>query len=221
LQVNIHQLAYSAGYVWAVSPWTNSLIGVCCSSDADAVEFDLRENSLRHYIERAASDSDDRWHFNSLLWTGEHLFVAAHAFGGTSFINRYDAATLELNKVYSEVGASVHGLAFYADELIWISTNTQEIRSESGYRQPLGKPGYARGFAMTSGQFIVATSEFLSRGNRHAGDSWIQVIDRHQGLVLKEFHLADTGSINDLRLLDEYDYAHGVDPFWSGRRSTH
>lgn len=171
--------------------------------------------NVRPYIQRDALDIDDKWHFNSLLWADGDLFVAAHAFGGMSFINRYDGVTLQLNNVHRDAGSSIHGLARCGDELFWISTKTGEIRSDLGYRQPLSKPGYARGFAVTSQHFIVATSEFLSRGERHAGDSWIQLIDRYQGIAINEFHLPDTGSINDLRLLDEYDYAHWIDPFWS------
>ena len=74
------------------------------------------------------------------------------------------------------------------------------------------------GFAVTGRYFIVATSEVLARGDRCAGDLWIQVIDRQQGNVVSEVWLVDTGSINELRVLDEYDYAHCVKPFWSKRR---
>ena len=91
---------------------------------------------------------------------------------------------------------------------------TEEIRSDAGYRLPLTRSGYARGFAMTDQYFIVAISEFLVRDERHGGDSWIHVIDRVDGTVVNEVHLSDTGSINDLRLLDEYDYGHGVSPLW-------
>jgi hypothetical protein len=214
LQINTHQLAYHAACVWAVSPWTNSLIGVYPSSDVDAVEFDLFDQTLRPYVPRDASEDDDKRHFNSLLWADGHLFVAAHNFGRSSFINRYDEATLRLDYVQRDAGSSIHGLALYADELFWLSTNTGEVRSSLGYSHRLSRQGYVRGFAMTREHFIVATSEFLSRDKRSAGDSWIQVIDRQRSTAVREFHLPDTGSINDLRLLDEYDYAHRVEQFW-------
>jgi len=215
LQINIHQLAYKDGRVWAVSPWTNSLIGVCRNDAVASVEFDIPSQEVRPYLQREASEADDKSHFNSLLWTGAYLFVAAHAFGGASFINRYDGITLQLDKVYRDAGSSIHGLAHDGDELFWISTKTGEIRSDSGYCLPLSRPGYARGFAVTSRYFIVATSEYLARGDRCAGDSWIQVIDRRQGSIVNEICLVDSGSINELRLLDEYDYAHCVAPFWN------
>src|SRR3954452_12730895 len=90
LQINIHQLAYHAEHVWAVSPWTNSLIGVPLSPGAEAVELDLGSHTVRPYDQRD-QPSEDEWHFNSLLWTDRCLFVAAHAFESMSFINRYDA----------------------------------------------------------------------------------------------------------------------------------
>jgi hypothetical protein len=213
LQINIHQLAYHAECVWAVSPWTNSLIGVPLKPGAEAVELDLGSHIVRPYDQRDQSPEDE-WHFNSLLWTDGCLFVAAHAFENMSFINRYDAPTLRLDGVHRDAGYSIHGLARYRGELFWISTMTREIRSDAGYCLPLSRPGYARGLAMTSQYFIVAISSLLARRERHIGDSWIQVIDREQGSVLNEINLSDTGSINDLRLLDEYDYAHGVNPLW-------
>jgi hypothetical protein len=214
LQINTHQLAYHAGRAWAVSPWTNSLIGVCPNSCIGAVEFNLCDHRLRPYIARDAAEADDKMHYNSLLWAGGYLFVAAHNFAAPSFIIRYDDAELRLDSVYDDAGFAIHGLALYDYELFWISTRSGQIRSSLGFSLALSRPGYARGFAMTRDHFIVATSEFLSRDQRCGGDSWIQTIDRRTGTVLRQFHLTDTGSINDLRLLDAYDYAHCVEQFW-------
>ena len=215
LQVNMHQIAYEGGRVWCVSPWTSSLVGVSLDPAVETLDFDLRSHTERPYVERDASESDDLEHFNSLLWADGHLFVAAHNFGA-SFIHRYHGETRELERVQADVGACIHGLGRHHGELFWVSTATAEIRSDRGYCLLLAKPGYARGFAMTSRYFVVGTSEDFYRDLRHTGDSWIQVIDRERGEVCKEIHLRDTGSINDLRLLDEYDYAHGIDPLWGG-----
>jgi hypothetical protein len=215
LQINIHQLAYRSERVWAVSPWTNSLIGVPQTHDCDVVEFDLLSQTVRRYVQREASFANDKWHFNSLLWTDESLFVAAHAFGPFSFINRYDSRTLRLSRVHRNAGHSIHGLAHHEGELFWLSTKTGQIRSDSAYCCPLPRQGFARGFAMTSGHFIVGTSTASPRSERHAGDSWIHVIDRQERAAVSEVCLRNTGSINDLRLLDEYDYGHAIDPFWS------
>jgi hypothetical protein len=219
LQINTHQLAYHSSRAWAVSPWTNSLIGVYPGSDIGAVEFALFGQNVRPYVPRETAEADDKWHFNSLLWAGGYLFVAAHNFDRPSFINRYDAETLRLNAIQDDAGVAIHGLALCDNELFWLSTKTGEIRSSLGYSLSLFKQGYARGFAMTREHFVVATSQFLCRDERCGGDSWIQVIDRRQGALAAEFHLPDTGSINDLRLLDEYDYAHCVNPFWVGSKA--
>lgn len=213
LQVNMHQLAYEGGRVWCVSPWTASLVGVSRDPAVETLELDLRGHGERPYVEREGSERDDVEHFNSLLWADGHLFVAAHNFGA-SFIHQYRGTTRELERVHADVGECIHGLARHRGELFWVSTATAEIRSDRGYRMPLAKPGYARGFAMTSRYFVVGTSEDFYRDLRHTGDAWIQVIDREGGEVCKEIHLRDTGSINDIRLLDEVDYAHGVAPLW-------
>ena len=215
LQANVHQLSYGRGRVWAVSPWTNSLIGVQTCGRSEPVELDLLNVRLRPYVHRSATVADDENHFNSLLWADQWLFVAAHNFGPTSFILRLDAASLHLDHTIESAGHSIHGLAWDSGELMWISTMTGDIRSDRGYSVPLSRAGYARGFAVTREYFVVAFSEFLRRGRRHTGDSWVQLINRTSGVAVEEFHLEGTGSINDLRLLDCVDLAHGIDPFWA------
>jgi hypothetical protein len=214
LQVNVHQLAYYVEHVWAVSPWTNSLIGVSPNSNVNPVEFDLLSSTIRPYIERNATVTSDKWHFNSLLWADGFLYVAAHAFGPFSFINQYDATTFELVNVLRNAGHSIHGLASHNGELFWISTKTNEIRSDSGHRRLLLRPGFGRGFAMTDDYFIIATSTLRPRSERHKGDSWIDIVDRRDGTILNSVCLPNSGSVNDLRLLDMYDYSHRIDPLW-------
>ena len=177
LQGNVHQLARGNGRIWAVSPWTNSLIGV--SPDAKglgrAVEFHAFRQKVEQYDCREASESDDEYHINSLLWAEGQLYVVAHNFG-PSFILRYAAETMKLSGMHVDVGLAVHGLARYDDELFWISTQTFEVRSSNGYRIDLPNPGFARGFAMSDDFIIVATSEHrVSRADRRNGDSSIHV----------------------------------------------
>jgi hypothetical protein len=213
LQVNTHQLGFYDQRIWAVSPWTNSLVGVESHGGED-VELDLRGQQVRPYVYREANEEEDKAHFNSLLWSDGFLFVGAHCFGAKSFILQYEAENLRLVNVLSDVGSSLHGLARSQGHLYWISTRTSELKSDSGYSLQLRRAGYARGFAMTDRCYVVATSEFLARGERVFGDSWIDVIDRSDGKVVQEIRLADTGSVNDLRLVDVPDHAHGVAPFF-------
>lgn len=216
LQINTHQLGYRDGLVWAVSPWTNSLIGIPIGTDRRSIEFDLLEQELRDYYPRYASEAEDRHHFNSLLWTDTQLFVGAHAFGNEGFIYGFDAANMRPQSVLRNVGASIHNLAFCDGELFWIDTGGGAIRSDRRLRQPLCRQGYARGLAVTGGHFIVAISDHLTREARNTRGAWIQLIDRHEGNLVAEWRLENTGSVNDLRLLDAFDYAHWLAPFWGG-----
>jgi hypothetical protein len=214
LQVNVHQLAFQGDRIWAVSPWTNSLIAVHPHAVLPPIEFDLTRATLQPYVPRDASEADDQFHFNSLLWANGTLYVAAHRFGAGSFINYYRGTALRLYARLSNVGAAIHGLAYDQGDLYWLSTNTGEIRSSKGLVLPLSKRGFARGFAMTEEFFVVAISDYLSRPERVTGNSWVQLIDRKSGKVIQEYHLLDTGSINDLRILDRYDFGHCVAPIW-------
>ncbi len=210
LQPNIHQIAYRDGWIWAVSPWTNSLIGVAEDS-ARAIEFDLLEYATRPYLERVGDEADDRHHFNSLLWHKDRLFVSAHAFGVGSFILEFDPARLLLVGAFADVGSEIHGLAHDGNELLWVSTGTAEVRSESGRCWKLREDGYARGFAVTDRFLVVGVSSRAHRNRRSCGDGWIELISRHDGQLIDKWRLVGSGSLNDLRILDEYDYAHQVD----------
>jgi hypothetical protein len=214
LQVNTHQLAYNGNRVWVASPWTNSLIGVPEDPLDEPLEFDLIKHGMRSYNAQDGVEEDDKHHFNSLLWAGGRLLVAAHGGGGPSAIYEYDVAEFRLMGVRERVGTNIHGIAKHEERLFWLSSWTGEVRSDTGFRLALTRGGWSRGLALTQEYFIVGISEFAARGSRHLGDSWIQVIDRERGTVVNEFQLEDTGGINDLRLLDAYDYAHWVDPFW-------
>lgn len=215
LQVNTHQLAFHDGRIWAVSPSTNSLIGLSYPARGCDVELDLLDDISRPYAVQAATIEDDIAHFNSILWTSDRLYVAAHAFGPNSFISSYDPETLELRSISRNVGNSIHGLALHEDQLYWLSSGSSEIRSSTGMVTRLERKGYARGFGVTNQYFIVAISEFLARKDRISGDSWINIIDRKTLNVVKEIFIEETGSINDLRILDEYDFAHHLPPFWA------
>lgn len=216
LQVNTHQLSYNAGRIWAVSPNTNSLIAVPEDTSGQTLEFDLLAHDSHEYNGNDMPPNDVH-HFNSILWDDRRLFVAAHGLGHESFINQYDAETLQLITVQRGSGTHIHGLARDEGELFWLSTKTGEIRSDSGFCLPLSRWGYARGLAVTKSHFIVGISELFGRFERHTGDSWVQVIDRRQGDLVNEVWLRESGSLNDLRLLDTQDFAHCADPFWGER----
>jgi hypothetical protein len=212
LQINTHQLARNGDRIWAVSTRSDSLIGIR-PTETDALEFDLIAHCARPYSAADSERRTDTHHFNSLLWCAGHLYVAAHNRGTPSFINEYDAE-FRLLSVQKDAGYAIHGLAFCDDQLFWVSTGTSEIRSSRGYALRLPREGFPRGFAVTERFFVVATSERMDREMRVTGNSWIEIFDRHNGKRVSYFSLPDTGSINDLRILDEYDFAHGIKPFW-------
>jgi len=208
---NTHQLAFHDGFVWAVSPRTNSLIGVRPAGEPGD-EFDIFRQQRGAYVPRSSSEQDDLKHVNSLLWTDSKLYIAAHNFG-PSFIMTFDSASLRLVSLMQDVGGSIHGLAIDGDELFWLDTEGNAVRSSGGVHMTLQRTGFARGFAMTREHYIVAISEISDRRSRISGDAYIHVIERASGSLLAEHRLIGTGNVNDLRLLDAFDLAHGVDPF--------
>jgi hypothetical protein len=171
LQQNTHQLCYNNQRAWVASPWINSLVGVPENASSSPVEFDLRKHVLHDYDSGEGSEEEDIYHFNSLLWAEGSLCVSAHGRGGPSFINQYDAETFGLLSVRDEhVGGHIHCLAWHEGELFWLSTATNEIRSDAGYCRPLSRPGYAR----LARRGIVGGSQYLLRsqlGDQDCGDT--------------------------------------------------
>jgi hypothetical protein len=212
---NVHQIVYRSDRVWGVSPWTNSLISIDPSPNAqDRFEIELLTGKIRKGEPVLATADLDRAHFNSIYWNDERLLIAAHNSGRESFIIEYDPRTYAVRSIRHDAGRMIHSLATEETDLFWISTGTSEIRSASGYRLRLKREEFARGFAMTAELFVVGYSTRAPRSSRIGNDSWIHVIDRISGNVLEEFHLRDTGDLNDLRLLDVTDASHNVRPFW-------
>jgi hypothetical protein len=212
LPANTHQIVYRDSRVWVISPWTNSIIitdGSRCSH-----ELDLLRLTLRPYVPRVGAETNDWRHFNSLRLHRNRLYVAAHCFGARSFIFVVDLTTLSVVRVIADAGSMIHGVALSEGVLYWLSTGTREIRSDSSLRLPLSRPGFARGLAMTKDHYVVAVSEELARSKRHTGHSWIQVIDRYSGAMVEEVLIENSGSVNELRVLDEPDDAHGVPSIW-------
>lgn len=213
LQINTHQIAFNAGTVWVTSPWTNSLIGSSVDGRPN-VEFDFMSQRMRPYERRDTNEANDATHVNSILWTARNLIIGIHNNGKSSFILRYGASSMRLEAMINDAGVATHGLALDGHGLHWISTGTQQIRSDQGDRLDLKRVGFARGLAVTEHYFVVALSQAKPRAERATGDAWIQVIDRRTRDVVAERQLEGTGEVNDLRLLDVFDYAHHVQPFW-------
>jgi hypothetical protein len=120
MQVNVHQVALQWARIWVVSPWTNSLIAVHPQAVLPPIEFNLTRATLHHHVPRDASEADDQFHYNSLLWVNGTLYVAAHCFGEGSFINCYRGTALNLYGRLCNVGAAIHGLAYDQGELFWL-----------------------------------------------------------------------------------------------------
>ncbi len=220
LHPNVHQILFRQGRIWGVSPWTNTLISVNPSSREDRLEFEFLTGKIHRGEPLIATADGDKAHFNSLYWDEERLLVAAHNFGHESFIIEYDPLTFDVRGIRHDTGRMIHSLAADGDDTFWISTGTCEIRSAQGYQLRLKRDEFARGFAMTEDHFIVGFSTRAQRQKRRGNDSWIHVIDRRNGSVLEEFHLCETGDINDLRILDAPDFAHNVQPFWESAISA-
>lgn len=212
LHTNCHQAVARGGLLWIASPWTNSILQVCPTSAQFVQELNPLTGEISKSRNHDRNLNADIYHFNSLLWVRNRLFIAAHAFGPKSFILEIDGRSFRIVRRVEKVGSMIHGIGYHDGELIWLSSGTGEIRSSFGLRHPLSRNGFARGLSVTEDTFVVGISERRSRGARCSGNSWIQLIDRQTLELKEEFLIEDSGSLNDLRVIDIFDYAHWQDP---------
>jgi hypothetical protein len=186
---------------------------VCLNGLNAPQELDPLTGQIKIIGRRDLNQNSDTYHFNGLLWTKDRLFVTAHAFGEGSFILEIDGSSLQIVRRLDNVGSMIHGIGCHDRQLFWLSSGTEEICSSYGLRHRLNRSGFARGLAITQNSFVVGISERKSRDDRLDGNSWIQVISRRSLELEAEFFIKNTGSLNDLRVCDEFDYAHWQEPF--------
>ena len=99
------------------------------------------------------------------------------------------------------------------------SLGSRSIVSTKGECIKIGTEGqFIRGLAVTKDLFIVSCFPYdPKRHKRRRGESFIVVVDRKKKEIVKKLRVRTIGNINDIRILDEPDLAHGKEPFWSNK----
>lgn len=180
---DIHQIAFHAGRLW-----------VACSYDDLIAIYDGRHWE-RWYPALQDDAQPDRYHFNSIFFDGDELYLLAHQYG-PSAAWRCDARTLTvLEKI--PLGEKAHNLWKLAGVLHACSSGSGAIESAGGWRLSVG--AFPRGVAITEDLILVGLSEVAERQRRGLTTGSVRVFDREWNL-LRDIRLPGHGLVLEIRL---------------------
>lgn len=210
LPLAIHQILFIDNSLWMVSPRTNCLI-----------KHNVYSNTLEYFYDGKFKDhphDGDTNHLNSILIQNNKMYVAAHNMGKTSFITVYSYPDFNKLFVY-DIGRHIHNLYVENDIVFTLdSFGSRCIVSTDGKSIPVLREidqFYIRGLAVTEDHFFVGCfhCNTLDREERMKNDSFISIVNKKTLNVDCRIYLPKSGDINDIRILDAYDYSHGILPF--------
>jgi hypothetical protein len=144
-------------------------------------------------------------HFNSLLLSDDKFWLGASHCGPSRLHElNTDSRTL--------TGTHCHNLAYWDDDICWLDTlGTGWLTTGKRSCAVTDQQEFARGLAISASYIIVGLSPFGSRAP-YTETAHIQVLDK-SGNKISRIALPGSGAINDLRLIDAYDFAHLKEPF--------
>lgn len=222
LWYGIHQILYYDNLLWTVSPRLNAIHRI--KPDGTHHDFFFPNDSRvsptlpAHFLNRSRLNyvEGDENHYNALFIKEDRLYLSAHNHDQSSFLAVYKYPELQPIQRYENMGKQIHNICVEGDE-IWTldSLGSRALVSTEGRSIPIGQDGqFVRGLAATEKNFILGCFPYdPKRHKRRRGDAWIVVVDRQKGREVKRITVRDMGNINDIRILDEPDLCHGIEPF--------
>jgi len=197
---NVHQILLKDKKLWMMNSGKNRV---------DIFDFQSRKlkrwypGFMRYYNYN---------HFNSILINDNKLFLVAHNHSRPSQVYMYSYPQLKLKQKLS-LGSQAHNL--YADKneiYVCDSLGSMDVVSQKGSRYGIGA-GYVRGLAVSEAFVFAGSSKKAKRAERQSGDCHIFKFNRETRKLIKKINLKGAGNIYDIRILDEYDHAHQIEPF--------
>ena len=200
-----HQILYKDDIIWVVSTNTNCIHRIHLNGKKD---YFL---PLEGIYNKLPSELEDTNHYNSILIIDDKLYISAHNRYEPSYILVYHYPSLRLIHRIEGIGRKIHNILVIKDEIFTLdSGGTQSLISNKGFSLKLGNPDqFLRGMACSEDYIFAGCFPWSEdRKIRTGGDSEIVIIDRKSMEISERITVKDVGNINEIRLLDRFDYCH-------------
>lgn len=212
---DLHQIRFHDDLIWVVNGRRPELLAIDPLSRTPVGQIplaDLVPSELRH--DAPANHPDDYFHFNSLHFGEDRLFVLAHNWDYGSFVLEFryhDPASFFrdpfLLRVHANLGLQSHDVFSDGRALYVLDSAHGCLVTNDGRRCPVGltelRGGYLRGLAVDDSFFYIGQGSFSdARIDRLMGMSWISVVARTTLEVVSVIDVGPYGNTCDLLLLE-------------------
>jgi len=178
---DMHQIVYYDGCLW-----------VTCAYDDRVAIYD--GDAWRGWHPAPVSSEPDTFHFNSIIFADDHLFLLAHN-NGASDIWKFAYPELRLIEKMS-LGNLSHNIWKEDGVFFTCSSGEGRILSSAGLDVPTG--GFPRGIVVCPGAIVVGVSESVERDERDFTSSALHVFDSNWNFQ-KEIKLPTEGLVLEIR----------------------
>lgn len=214
-----HQIVARDGRLWIATPRLNCFMFI--GREGRKHFCPITNNGSVVDPPQDVSGTNDINQYNSLLFTNNCAYFLAHnkdqESGSEIRQFGYKDNPLELTYLCSYwMGAKAHGISVDKKERVAtvLTGDMALIRSDGiGVEIPKSDNTFARGLALSKDSYYVAS--FSEQQQLYQGGNTDVFIDAFDSETLEykaRWILPDVGAVNDLRLINEFDYAHYVQP---------
>jgi hypothetical protein len=206
-----HQIRWHDGLIWVMNCRSPELVALDPATGTVVGGLDLGSlvpEPLRHPA--PAEHPTDAYHFNSLDFAGDRLFVLAHNWGYGSFV-------LELADVFARprvcdvrtgLGTQAHDVFAVGDRLYVLDSGGGRLIVSDGRGTPIelaGGLGFARGLAASRDFFFIGHGMVGRREDRVTSPTYLTVLGRRTFAVVSTVEVGPFGNPCDLLLMSEPD----------------
>ena len=149
---------------------------------------------------------EEKIHINAINITEDRIYVSINVIETTQgYVYVYDHSMNKLETLTT--GYYCHSISV-EDDIYVLHSSRREILGQKSKISVSKKDHSVRGMASTKDYFIVGRFPSKIWPPYASGDSEIVTICKKTKKVVDVLPLQGTGSINDLRVIDEYDFCH-------------
>ncbi len=162
--------------------------------------------------DRTSKENAPGGHLNSLFLDRDRLYVVAHNHKRPSQVMVLSWPDMALIEQIDLHACGAHNIWHEGPNRLVVCDSMQgrilDVRSQKTLWQAYGNRSILRGVARHGNRLWVGGSAFTTRENRKASEGIIYVLDPQTWELKDEIELLCSGSVNEIRLINEVDACH-------------